>query len=57
MNENCARWNNLIEGKPNHSVTACIKKHNCPGPGCVGCPDYPKEWDDGPQVTNWEVRA
>jgi hypothetical protein len=45
VNENCARWINCHSPRPVSSVEECIKKHKCPGPGCVGCAEYPKEWE------------
>ena len=45
MNEGCARWINAHAPSPVCSIESCIKEHKLKGIDCVGCPDYPKEWE------------
>jgi hypothetical protein len=45
MPEPCARLPQFNDRKTGGmDIDDCIKKHKLPGPGCVDCPDYPKEW-------------
>jgi hypothetical protein len=44
MPEPCARLPAYWSDKGGLDLDDCIKRHKLPGPGCVGCPDYPKEW-------------
>jgi hypothetical protein len=56
INMRCARWSNLVERSTRRSIGQCIRNHGLRGPGCTGCPDYPKEWDGG-QDTDWDIKA
>ena len=52
----CARVRNATYPDWVEDVQKCIAEHKLPGPGCVGCPDYPKEWENGeptPGIESW----